>query len=345
MRPRLLHKPGALFVPKPPRVFHGPFNIAGIPGLLAQFEREAGVDSRAICFPQGVYQRPVDEVISQFTPEFAADAVRSYDIFNFHFGYSLLGETLDDLPFLRAIGKKVFMHFHGCDVRDSKRVLKNEKFSACQACFPMACNYNRSRARKYAERYANATFVSTPDLAEFVQAAQWLPQPIDAATLSSRRRTLRVPTDRPLRVVHAPSARDLKGSVHVEAACARLNSSGVPIDLVLLTNQPHEKVIEAVTEADLVIDQLLIGSYGVFSIEAMALGVPTVCYIRDDLVDKYPPDLPIINANPETIEDTLARIARHRETLAGVGESSHRYVMAHHDVRAVTRRLLEHYNR
>jgi hypothetical protein len=56
------------------RIYHGPFNIAGIPGLIARAERARGYQSSAVCFPGGVYDRDVDRQITAFTADEAARA-------------------------------------------------------------------------------------------------------------------------------------------------------------------------------------------------------------------------------------------------------------------------------
>lgn len=328
------------------RVFHGPFNIAGIPGLLSRIERNRGLHSRSVCMPQGVYQRDVDQIITEFSPQFLASAIRDFDVFNFHFGHSLLGDGLQDVPWLRRAGKKVIMHFHGCDIRDSKVVQEKYKISACQACWPMACNANRAEARQMAAIYADQVVCYTPDILEFVDRSVFLPQPIDAAGLAvaGGRRPYEPRAVGPLRVVHAPSSMDLKGTAHLEVAVERLQARGVPIALNLVSKRPHSDVIEALLDADIVVDQLLIGAYGVLAVEAMALGRPTICYIREDIQGKYGHSLPIIDANPFTIESVLERFAFDRCGLSEIGRASMAYVQANHAADEVADRLQRLYN-
>ncbi|WP_165190999.1 glycosyltransferase [Caulobacter soli] len=329
-----------------PRVYHGPFNIAGIPGILAKTEREIGLSSRAICFPAGVYQRDVDQTITSFTADHALSAMLDYDIFNFHFGYSLWGDGLEDIRFLKMAGKKVVMHFHGCDIRDSKVVQRKYPINACQACWPMACNRNRLQAREVARGLGRRAVVYTPDIQEFAPNATFLPQPVDLQELDAEAAGLPVHERDPdvVRIVHAPSALDLKGSVHLQNACERLAARGVKVDLRLMTQRTHAEVMEEIANADLVVDQLLAGAYGVFAVEAMARGVPTLGYIRDDLRDIYSEDLPMISATPYDIESILLQAIERRSDWEGIGRRSRAYVEARHDRRVVSPRLIELYS-
>ncbi|GAK00997.1 hypothetical protein JCM19055_4134 [Geomicrobium sp. JCM 19055] len=46
--------------------------------------------------------------------------------------------------------------------------------------------------------------------------------------------------------------------------------------------------MKAYQKATVVIDQLRIGSYANLTMESMALGKPVICYVREDLVSKFP---------------------------------------------------------
>ena len=64
-------------------------------------------------------------------------------------------------------------------------------------------------------------------------------------------------------------------------------------------------LIEAMKSSDIVIDQLLIGWYGLKSIEALSFGCEVLCYIDEKLTKYLFPETPIINVNVQTLEDTL----------------------------------------
>lgn len=327
------------------RVFHGLYNIAGIPAILAEAERALGVDSRSMCFSSGVYQRQVDEVIDGFSVGLLSRAAREFDVFNFHFGSSFLGGNLRDLPLLRAMGKKVFMHFHGCDVRDSREVIEKYAISACMECWPMQCSANRGRARTMAQRHADKTFVSTPDIVEFVKGSEWLPQAIDTAGLMELIKD--APPYRPdptiVRVAHAPSSKDLKGSRFLEKAVAALRDSGVPIELVLLTNMTHKQVIQAMYACDVVVDQLLIGAYGVVAVEAMLLSKPVMVYIRPDLLPLYGEGLSVVNASPVDLVEKLRWVVDNRDQWSALAARGRAFAEVTHDKARIAARLSAHY--
>lgn len=326
------------------RVFHGLENISGIPALLAREERRQGLASDSVCYP-GAFDYPVHRVVNRAEPEKNfRDALERYDVFNFHFGYGFYGQSHADLQALVAMGKRVNMFFHGCDVRDSKVVIEKYDISACQVCWPMACNANRKEMRAWACDHADHMFVSTPDLLEFLPGAIWLPQPVSLGELEASAGPEPARTEgRAVRVAHVPSAPLLKGTAYLREAVNQLREEGLPIELVSVSGMPHSDALRAIRAADVVVDQLLSGAYGVAAIEAMALGKPTIGYIREDLRAHYPVDLPMLSASIHTIADVLRALVQAPESWAEIGRRSQDYVARTHDAGQVVARLLGAY--
>lgn len=135
----------------------------------------------------------------------------------------------------------------------------------------------------------------------------------------------------PLIFLHCPSNRALKGTEHIIRAAEELQDEGYELSLIILERMPHECVLEAMSRADVVIDQLLIGWYGMVAIEAWALGKPVICYIRPDL-----PDTPTCPADPSTIKAAMREMLLSPRTRAMCARWGQRYVRRMHDVRNFT---------
>jgi len=75
----------------------------------------------------------------------------------------------------------------------------------------------------------------------------------------------------------------------------------------------------------------------------MALGKPVICYIHDSLLATYPEGFPIVNANPDTIEDVLEELILSPEKCHTIGKQSREYVERVHDIKAVANRLINVY--
>jgi glycosyltransferase involved in cell wall biosynthesis len=331
------------------RVFHGVHNVSGIPGSLARAERDAGLDSVAVCYPN-TYGFAADRMLKRGVP--LANLLENaaiHDVFNLHFGYGFFDQSIADLDYLKRAGKLVNLFFHGCDVRDSKKVIAKYEYSACKECWPMACNANRKEIRRWADAHADNILVSTPDLLEFFERAVWLPQSVPVAAIQAgagpERRPRRMTRERSarIRLAHAPSSPQLKGTHHIRQAVAELEAAGRPVELVELTGMAHSDVLKALAASDIVIDQLLIGAYGVVTIEALALGKPTICYIRDDLRPCYTEELPVFTASVTTIKDKIVELVECREEWPAIGAASMSYAWRVHDEAAVAKRLMALY--
>jgi hypothetical protein len=100
--------------------------------------------------------------------------------------------------------------------------------------------------------------------------------------------------------------------------------------------------------ADLLVDQLLAGWYGGLAVELMALGKPTICYIREEDLKFIPEamraELPIINATPSTIYDILKEwLTVRRHMLPELGQRCRHYVETWHDPLKIAARLKSDY--
>jgi glycosyltransferase involved in cell wall biosynthesis len=102
----------------------------------------------------------------------------------------------------------------------------------------------------------------------------------------------------PLRVLHAPNHRTIKGTDFFIKAIEELKSEGHPIELVLIQGKSNSEVLEEMSNVDVVADQLIVGWYAMFALEAMSMGKPVICYLRKDLVELY-----LSSGNLESLEE------------------------------------------
>src|SRR5690606_27897665 len=104
---------------------------------------------------------------------------------------------------------------------------------------------------RMAERHADAIF-SLPFQSELAVRPYWHVQlPLDLSNYTCEVHDRDVPV-----IVHAPTRRNFKGTPAVLEALDRLREEGEQFELRLLENVPNKQVLKALTDADLVIDQL-----------------------------------------------------------------------------------------
>src|SRR5206468_1633593 len=93
-----------------------------------------------------------------------------------------------------------------------------------------------------------------------------------------------------------------KGTEHVIAAC-----EGLDADLRIIEGVHHDEAFALYRDADIVVDQLNAGWYGLFAIECMALGKPVVTFLHDEAVrrteEAFGTRVPLVSATAETLRE------------------------------------------
>lgn len=267
------------------------------------------------------------------------------------YAYSALLEQLD-LRLLARSGKAIFVTFQGDDARQgevSSRFPVNAAVETAPGYYSAASDRDKRRRIARFERWTDGLYALNPDLLRVlpsrtrfvpyahVSVAEWTPtRPIDTSS-------------RPL-VLHAPTDRLIKGTRFIVEAVSRLQGEGLDFDFQLVEGLTHAQAKALYARADLVVDQLLVGWYGGLAVEAMALERPVVSYIRDEDLEFVPTEMraeiPVINAQPETIYDVLKELLTvRRGELAEIGERGRRFVSRWHDPLRIAKELIADYEK
>ncbi len=167
---------------------------------------------------------------------------------------------------------------------------------------------------------------------------------IDLRRWSSESRIDPDPTG-PLRILHAPNHRNIKGTRYFIEAIEALRAEGLHIELIMAERVPNERIRDLMQAVDVVADQLIIGWYAMFALEGMAAGKPVLCYLREDLVRLYTDvglvrdgEIPLVRCTAATIKDVIRDLATSkRDTLQSIGLKGQEFVRKHHSVEAVGR--------
>jgi len=145
-------------------------------------------------------------------------------------------------------------------------------------------------------------------------------------------------------ILHAPSSRRRKGTEHVIAAVEALDA-----DLEIVEGLHHDEAFERFRNADIVVDQLNAGWYGLFAIECMALGKPVVTYLHEAAVrrteEAFGLPVPIVSATADTLGERLRPLVADAAERRRLGAASRAYVERVHDQERLTDRLLDVYAR
>ncbi len=272
------------------------------------------------------------------------EALDGFDVFHFHFARSLLMPVSTglppfwDLPVYRALGKKVFFTFHGSDCRTRRIHEQVNPWSLYGYAVVPGDDDVKEKAVQVIRTYANRMFVVSVSLHHFVPDAEYLPRVLDLADWPVLPPSGR---SRPL-VVHVASSPLTKGTPIIREGLRRLADEGLDFELRILEEAPHADVRAALAEADILVDNVIAGSYGVSSMEAMASGRVSVANLSDEVLAAHP-DCPVVHVDPPGFVDTMRTLIldpAERGRRAGAGRA---YIARVHDAPLIAARLLEAY--
>jgi hypothetical protein len=143
---------------------------------------------------------------------------------------------------------------------------------------------------------------------DYLPGSIWCPVVIQPDEWRSEHRA---PTEGPLVVLHAPSNSLIKGSDQIEPVLRGLHAAGL-IEYRQVAGLRHQEMRRQYAEADVVLDQFLIGSYGVAACEALASGCLVVGHVseptRRTVAAEAGIELPIVEATVDSLESVLRAI-------------------------------------
>jgi glycosyltransferase involved in cell wall biosynthesis len=251
--------------------------------------------------------------------------LREADLFHFHMGAD---EDLSLGPFrvrdfLR--GKSVVHHHHG------------------EPPF-------RENPRRFAEKeikLGRRAIVSTPDLLRGYPEATWVPNPVPLdhedylpkAEYNGRSELI---------LGHSPTRRELKNTTEFVDVVRRLQESDCRIRSRIIENTEHRQCLKLKRDCDLFFDHMQ-GYYGVSSLEALAMGVPTIAGIDDwnrRCIGRFTgqEDIPwVVAQTPEELEKELRSLLSSTALRSRVGRGGRKWMEKYWTGRRISEELCRIY--
>jgi len=270
--------------------------------------------------------------------------VARYEIIHSHFMISM-SHSGWEWGLLKRLGRKIVIHYRGCEIRNKdKRPALDPEHDICQACdYGEYCTSDRIRKRRrLARKYGDAFLVTTPDLKEFFPEAVHLPffSPVIERFPAPEKPRGDMKLTRILHVTNHPG---IEGTEEIRSAVTRLQAKGYPIELTVLGKVAHEKVLEALLEADISIGKMKMGYYANFQIESMLLGVPAMTYVRPEFMADALKESGFIFCDLNSLEQTLQYYLDHPEKLKEKKRIAKESILKLHDNEKIAERLISIY--
>lgn len=342
---------------RPVRVYIAPTNYAGQGYLWARAleARDSAIAARnmAVVVP-GTYSFPANTPVpitvfngsatwaeaewaaaSRFT-HVLVEAQRSM------FGKQFERDVAREVAALEAAGVSVAFLSHGDDVRDPESHIALTPWSP-YTDDPRAAELGAfaQSSREMLERLRRPTFVSTPDLLSELPWAIWCPVVVDWQRFATETPAFR---GQRFRVIHASSNPIAKGSDHIAPALAPLLQADA-LSYELISRTPPSEMPRVFAEADIVLDQFRLGSYGVAACEAMAAGRVVVGhvlpFVRERVEQDFGISLPILEATPDTLADVVAGLIADPERARSLAAAGPEFVRTVHGGEPSARALID----
>lgn len=335
------------------KIAMAPVNIAGQPITLVNELRAQGVDIHLVQYTgrqkNHKFGYQSDKIINYNVLTRGTTQLQvledlldlPVDIFHFWLRSLLFGGVYSnftglDIPIIKSFGRRIVYRFTGEDLRFKSTHIAKNPHNAYQYGYKTGIDeYKQRKYIDFISQYVDQFLVGDPELQEYFPAAKIIPRVIDVKQWDFIGACNK---DCPI-IVHAPSNPAVKGTAFVRKAISALQSAGFQFRYYEILNMNHALAKQLYQRADIVIDQLHIGWYGVLSLEALALGKTVVTYIREDLYENFEKPIPIINANPFTLQEKLKIVLKDFELRQELSLRARTYVEDVHDVKKVAAQL------
>jgi hypothetical protein len=284
-------------------------------------------------------------------------AIANFDIFHLYndrgiiepaggYGSPRFGISLREMEIYRRAKKRLYTYAYGADHRLREKTLALGKWTFCSECpepgaFCVCDDVGGGQMLKVIRETSTAVIAHGLAM-KIIPGARNIPYlTVDVNKLRPK---LSRPVNREKFVIgHFPNHGYFKGTKYLEAAICKLQAEGHSIELLRLSGRPNEEILEAMTEIDLLVDQLVAGSFGLTAIEGMALGCPVICYLHDGIAIAEPEACPVIPANPDTIEEVLRGLILDPKQLAQARIAGPIYVKRNYSIQSLAKHLADLY--
>ena len=304
------------------------------------------------------YSCPIDKthpwLLYMYSFGFFIFSLFRYDIFHFLSGETILTRKLRRFEFkmYKLFGKRIIMHFVGADIRSvpyldwkSKHLyeyLKGEKGVPLTEKF-------QDKLISDTRKYADCIIVTSPDLLEIIPEAKFFPVLLDLEQIQVENEYKR--HEEKITILFSPSSHRTKGSSFVHDVLERIiQKAGESVEVVI----PGKKILHQnkypltrynmlseMQKAHIVVDQMLIGWYGLKSVEALASGCEVICYIDEKFKSYQFPESPIISSDITTLEEDLLSLINKVYNKRIRSEKNLNWVKQYHTIEKNNRILLE----
>ncbi len=269
------------------------------------------------------------------------------DVLHYHWDSAFTDSR--DLRWAAKLGKPIFIEWVGSEIRIPE-ICKRVNPYYCKA-FGNGYEYKSFESEKTSIRNqkkfqkVNAIPLIIPEMNLYVQKKMFPVSYPSQLRINLKEFKTAFPDEtnnRPL-IIHSPSAKIAKGSNFIIPVMEELKKE-YDFEFLILHDMIREEVLSIMQKADIFIDQIILGSYGMAAMEAMAFGKPVMCYIMPQVFEGgLSEECPIVNTNPDNLKEQLIKLITNPQLRHDIGIKSRAFVEKFHDVEKISGQLLAIY--
>lgn len=262
------------------------------------------------------------------------------DVFVFHGTSSFFHGTssffeMYDLPILKLFGKRIIWVFHGSDTRPS--YINGSSISKDYGCSIEKCVRIAKKQKKWVKRiehYADV-IISHPPSSHFNEKKFVRYLTIGNPFCSDYNKITDdniVERNEKLRIVHAPSFSEFKGSGIFRHIIKKMQKKGYSLEFIEIIGKPNSDVLKELANCDFVIDQLYSDTVMAgLATEAAYFGKPAVVGGYASIEDMgILPDAPVPPTeyhHPDEIETAIEKLITSHNYRIELGEKARGFVI------------------
>jgi glycosyltransferase involved in cell wall biosynthesis len=271
--------------------------------------------------------------------------VAKYQIIHSHF-MIMLSQSGWELPLLKKMGRRIVVHYRGCEIRDKDvNMSLHPESNICEECdYAAYCISDGFREkRRLASKYGDAFLVTTPDLKEFFPKAIHLPFFVPEIPLKLGGKSPAKKKDG-ITILHVTNHPGIEGTEDIERVIERLQKKGYFINFVFLKGISYDRVLMELSMADLSIGKIKMGYYANFQIESMLMGVPAITYVREEFLNEDLKESGFIFADLNGLEETIKDYLDNPDKLEQKKRIARDSILRLHDNEKIAKRLISIYD-
>jgi tetratricopeptide (TPR) repeat protein len=326
------------------KILHAPFEIAGNMAMITKYLRLNNVNATCANYYDSWLEYKCDINLDVNTlPEskrinaidnFAKSVIDKYDVFHFHFSHSLYPD-FRDLEVLREKDKKILFSFWGSDECGAEWIYYQQaRFLGYRPPKPYFLTLRHYHAHKIINLYADVMFgtrgiprgISVPSA---IDSFEWSLEEKDS--ILQKKHIKKDPQK--TYFLHAPSSNWKKGTSIIVNLLEECKHDGMPIEIIYVHQVSPEKAKQAYAYADFAIDQVAVGTFGLFGLEMMCWNIPVLVY-QTDLYDKIRNYPPVIKITKKTFKEQVAKCIdmKKRDEILEFSKKGRQWVMQNMDM-------------